>query len=169
VQLNDLPSGVFEAHEAVIGASDGLANGASERAAFRNLLGLTVCAFCPAQYRDSRDRITERVQYVSVVPDPDLANVQTRPWYGTLRRELSKKTIRQLAELSAHPCNSVWVQYQTAWTRRSTALNATIGSWSRSVTEDEWNATAPGEALIAFSDTPPTRYCGAPRTYALHR
>jgi hypothetical protein len=49
------------------------------------------------------DRITERVQYVSVEPDPDLANVQTKPWYGTLRRELSKKTVRQLAELSAQP------------------------------------------------------------------
>lgn len=50
-----------------------------------------------------RDRITDPIEYVNVVPDPDLANVQTKPWYGTLRRELSGKTVRQIAALSAEP------------------------------------------------------------------
>ena len=49
------------------------------------------------------DRVTERIQYASVVPDPDLVNVCTKPWFRTLRRELSKKTVRQIAVLTAQP------------------------------------------------------------------
>ncbi len=49
------------------------------------------------------DRVTERTQYATVVPHPDLANVYTKSWFRTLASELSKKTVRQIEELTTHP------------------------------------------------------------------
>lgn len=49
------------------------------------------------------DRTTERPQYVTVVPDSDLVNVQTKRWFRQLQRELSMKTRRRIENLTAQP------------------------------------------------------------------
>ncbi|MGD1173772.1 hypothetical protein ACKUVQ_10855 [Mycobacterium seoulense] len=49
------------------------------------------------------DRITERYQYITRTPDPDLVDVYTKPWFRQLRRELSRKTLRQIAAMTAQP------------------------------------------------------------------
>ena len=49
------------------------------------------------------DKITGRPEFITVLPNADLINVDTRPWFRTLRREVSKKALRKVKALNGQP------------------------------------------------------------------
>jgi hypothetical protein len=50
-----------------------------------------------------QDKITARPEFITVLPDADLINVDNKPWFRTLRREVSKKTLRNVEVLNRQP------------------------------------------------------------------